>query len=335
MKKLYSVVLFLLLVAAGLVWRGALWTAAAPQVSAQGLGKGKPADSPVIDGAFWKVWGDGAAELSSYDLTYPRYGANRKGTAVAIFVSETFSNTMRVKADPGVHPKSDEFPVMKLNLVEDFQTGIYDYNMMLSTFVALAPVNGFPAGTPTKISWSSQEWCGNLYKQALFDQDGIDITSHSYFDTEGDQQRKFDQPNGAVSEDALLLWARGMARPVLKPGESRKVPVMLALQSARFKNGPVKFGEATLARSATRQKVKFGTVMVEAEELTATFNDGRKRTFVVETAEPRRILSYSSSEGLRAELLASERMKYWELNKVGGEAALQKLKLRLRPARTM
>ena len=30
---------------------------------------------------------------------------------------------------------------MKLNLVKDYQTGIYDYNDMLSTFVSLAPVN--------------------------------------------------------------------------------------------------------------------------------------------------------------------------------------------------
>ena len=34
-------------------------------------------------------------------------------------------------------------PVMKLNLVEDFQTGIYDYNLMTSTFVAwiVSPAN--------------------------------------------------------------------------------------------------------------------------------------------------------------------------------------------------
>ena len=79
-----------------------------------------------------------------YDLVFPRYGQPRHGVAVTIFVTETFSNTLRVKADPGKHPSSDRFPVMKLNLVEDFQTGIYDYNLMTSTFVALAPVNERP-----------------------------------------------------------------------------------------------------------------------------------------------------------------------------------------------
>src|SRR4051812_26244976 len=77
---------------------------------------------------FWKHWGDGKGELAAYDLTIPRYGQSRKGVAVTVFVTETFSNSLRVKSDPGRHPKSDEFPVMKLNLVEDFATGIYDYN---------------------------------------------------------------------------------------------------------------------------------------------------------------------------------------------------------------
>ena len=55
-----------------------------------------------------------------------------------------------MKADPGKHGPADEFPVMKLNLVKDYQTGIYDYNDMLSTFVALAPVNRRLSATPTK-----------------------------------------------------------------------------------------------------------------------------------------------------------------------------------------
>src|SRR5262245_11906874 len=85
-----------------------------------------PAAAPrdlVFGDEFWKHWGDNRAELSGYELVFPRYGTLRKGTAVAIFVTETFSSSLRVKSDPGKHPASDEFPVMKLNLVEDFSTG--------------------------------------------------------------------------------------------------------------------------------------------------------------------------------------------------------------------
>ena len=82
------------------------------------------ASLPSYDQAFWSIWGDGQAELAGYDLTIPRYNQPRRGVAVTIFVTETFSNSARVKSDPGKHPPSDEFPVMKSNLVKDYQTGI-------------------------------------------------------------------------------------------------------------------------------------------------------------------------------------------------------------------
>ena len=145
-------------------------------------GQAGAADPPRFGGTFWKHWGDGQAELAGYDLTYPRYGELRRGTAVAIFVTETFSNELRVKADPGKHSRSDQFPVMKLNLIHDFPTGLYDYNMMTSAFVALKPVNGRPAGWPTKVSFSSQEWCGHVYQQLLFDKNKVRHQVHSYFD---------------------------------------------------------------------------------------------------------------------------------------------------------
>ena len=284
------------------------------------------AASPVYDAAFWKTWGDGQAELASYDLQYPRYGKPRPGTAVSIFVTETFSNSLRVKSDAGVRPKSDEFPVMKLNLVEDFQTGIYDYNLMLQSFVALEPVNGRPAGVTTKVAWSSQEWCGNLFKEALFQNGAVEVMSHSYFDGEGLQNVSASSPAAAVlSEDALMLWARGMAWPVLKAGETREVPVLLAMQVSRFKKGPLQWGKVVLTRESSDS----------VEIFRAKLSDGRERVYEVEKAAPHRVMKYSTSEGLQAILAASERMKYWELNTPEGVQALEKLKLAVRPARTM
>src|SRR5258706_8383916 len=173
------------------------------------------ASLPSYDQAFWSTWGDGRAELAGYDLTIPRKNQPRRGVAVTVFVTETFSNSARVKADPGKHPPADEYPVMKLNLVKDYQTGIYDYNEMISSFVALQPVNGRAAGSPTKISFSRQEWCGQIYHQLLFEAKTIRATRHSYFDGDGDRQRELDYAPDGVAEDALPLWARGMAAPSL------------------------------------------------------------------------------------------------------------------------
>jgi hypothetical protein len=165
-------------------------------------------------------------------------------------VTETFSNSLRVKADPGKHPATDEFPVMKLNLVEDYQTGIYDYNDMTSSFVALAAVNGRPAGAPAKISFSSQEWCGHTFQQLLFDTHAIRATTHSYFDGEADRQSELNYPTGGLSEDALLLWARGQAGPRIAPGERREVELLGSLQASRQGHVPLSWQHATLSRSS-------------------------------------------------------------------------------------
>ncbi len=277
-----------------------------------------------IDEVFWKTWGDGQAELSGYDLTYPRYGQLRNGIAVTIFVSETFSNQLRVKADDGKHPPSDQFPVMKLNLIQDFQTGIYDYNNMTSTFAALTTVNGRPVGSPTKISFSEQEWCGHIYHQLLFDATAVRSQSHSYFDGEADQDKQLSYPADGVTEDQLPLWARGMASPALATGEKREVMLLPSLQAARHAHKPLAWKRATLSRTSAGNNTEIYSAKFE----------GFERKFTVEKAAPHRILRWETSAGEHAELLKSTRLKYWQMNQEGGEAALAQLGLRRRPART-
>jgi hypothetical protein len=305
------------------------------------VGCGRPAgqaisagDSPQYDAAFWKHWGDGKAELAGYELTYPRYSELRAGVAVTIFVTETFSNSLRVKADPGNHRESDEYPVMKLNLVQDFQTGIYDYNNMLSSFVALAPVNGRSAGSPTKISFSSQEWCGHAYQQLLFDATSVRGTLHSYFDGEADQQRGIAYPDNGVSEDVLLLWARGLAGPVLRPGDSRTVPLLMSLQSSRERHNPVEWTTVTLSRSATSQELTVPAGSFEVELWSAQLENDLRKTFYVEKTPPHCIVEWETSAGERADLLGVERLEYWKMNGKGGEEALRKLGLSVRGPRT-
>jgi hypothetical protein len=291
------------------------------------------ASAPTFGDPFWAFWGDGKGELAGYDLTFPRYGQLRQGVAVTIFVTETFSNSLRVKSDPGRHPKSDEFPVMKLNLVRDFPTGIYDYNLMTSAFVALEPVNGRPAGSATKVSFSSQEWCGLVYEQLLLDNASARFVSHSYFDGEADEQRTIEVPNDALSLDCLPLWARGFAGPVLGPGESRTTRVVGSLITSRLAHRPLALGEVTLARAKDREMRLVKAGRFETERFTAAITGGPTWTFWVENAAPHRLVEWMSSDGEHAQLLASDRLKYWELHDLGGEKYLARLGLTPRAPR--
>jgi hypothetical protein len=289
----------------------------------------KPSHVPVFDAAFWKIWGDGQAELSSYDLTYPRYGKPRTGTAVTIFVTEPFSFSSRVKADPGRHPDSDVFPVMKLNLVEDFRTGVYDYNEQTSSFLSLDATRG--AGALTKISFSSQEWCGHSWLQVLMDPGKLRFTGHSYFDGEADRMHDMISPPNGIHEEQLMFWARGMANPVLAPGESVELPYLPSLQSSRHSHKPLTWGKVKLTREATKQRIG----QSEVEVYRALPLSSAPHVYFVETAGTRRILRWQGPDGECADLIASERMKYWEMNKPGDESVIERLGLRKRPPRTM
>jgi hypothetical protein len=288
--------------------------------------------SQAQENLFWKQWGDGQAEVAAYDLVIPRYNELRRGVAVSIFVTESFSNTLRVKADPGKHPASDIVPVMKLNLIKDFQTGIYDYHDMLSAFATLAPANGLPAGVLTKDVYSRQEWCGSTFSLALIDKNRVKITSHSYFDGEADQQRELAmQPNG-MTEDGLWFWARGWAQPVLAPGEVKAVPF---LTSAEHGKNMLQWTNVQLKRSPLVKKIAIDGQQIDADLYTAEIMNGTRKDFYVERGGQRRILRWDFSTGERGQLLKSARLKYWELNGKGGESALKQLGILPRPPRTM
>lgn len=306
----------------------ALVASARAQASAPGF-----VAAPVFGDAFWKRWGDDRAELAGYDLVTPRYGSPRHGIAVAIFVTETFSNSLRVKSDPGKHPKSDEYPVLKLNLVQDFPTGIYDYNLMTSAFVALTPVNDRPSGAPTKLSFSSQEWCGNVYAQVVLDAKGARLTSHSYFDGEADRSATLPCPNDAASEDALLLWARGLAYPLVAAGETRTAPLLRSLREARLLHRPVAVGRAQFSRDRGPHPLDVPAGHFDAELATVAVDGGRTWTFWVEREQPHRILQWRASDGEQAQLLAADRLQYWTMHDPGGEAMLAKIGLTPRGAR--
>ena len=110
----------------------------------------------AADPSFDSYWHDGKAELDGYRLELTRYGAPRPAQAVMIYVTEPFSISKHVKLDDPSRSPQDVVDVLKLNLVRDFQTGIYDYNTMVSLFVRTSDLE------PLKESVTSAEWCGTV-----------------------------------------------------------------------------------------------------------------------------------------------------------------------------
>jgi hypothetical protein len=121
-------------------------------------------------------WFQGKAEISSYQLKQVRYGEIHEGEAVLIFVTEPFSEKSFTKADVKT---SEDVGVLKLNFTKKFNTGIYPYSMMTSTFFPFK--NGKHS---LKISSSSQEWCGHTYMDLQPTPTKFNININSYFEGE-------------------------------------------------------------------------------------------------------------------------------------------------------
>ena len=280
---------------------------------------------PALTPEFQAHWFDGNAEVAGYALRQPRYGVLREGTAVMIFVTETFSEEARVKADSGRRPDSDVFTVMKLNLVKDFQTGIYDYNLMTSVFVGLEPHGGRPLGLPAKVTFSAQEWCGNTFEELLFGPGEARRRSFSYFDGEGDRDVRISLPAGAVTQDQLPLLVRGIPES-LPLGRSVR-PMLRGSQQATLQHRDYAVVEAVFQVGEETRALRVPAGSFEAKTITVQV-DGMRWVYDVEVAFPHRLIRWRGPDGEQGQLTGAARLPYWQLSGPGGEAALDRLGLR-------
>ena len=151
----------------------------------------------INDSLFNAYWYADKAEIRTYNLTQARYGEYHQGKATVIFVTQPFSLKKGVKPD-SYKKNKDHVPVLKMNLLKKFGTGIYPYSMMLSTFTLLDKKQGI-----VKASATGQEWCGHIFSQMNLRRNQYDVASFSYFEEEGDRQ--FVLPN-IYTEDEV--WSR-------------------------------------------------------------------------------------------------------------------------------
>lgn len=292
------------------------------------------APAPTYDSVFWQHWGDGRAEIASYVVTRPRYGEMRSGRGVLIFVTEPWSVRNHAKADGDKHQnamddKREVIQTLKLNTVEDFQTGIYDYHLMTSSWTAIDAAPGRPPGSAAKISFSAQEWCGTTWHDVTFDARSAADVVRSYFESES-AMRMLDNPAGdgkpALVEDNVLVWARGLAAPVVARGGSTTVALLPALARSRLEHKPLSWTQATLARDErpTQVTVPAGTFAAERAVVTT---QGRTIEIFIEAAAPRRIIKIAHSDGTVWQLKGSVRTAYWKQSREGDERALEPLGL--------
>ncbi len=212
----------------------------------------------TVDENFKNHWGDGKAEIASYDLQQSRYGELHTGEATMIFVTEPFSKSKQVKLD-NHRNKKDKVEVLKLNAVRKFNTGIYPYSTMTSIFNAYET-----DGKALKVSTSVQEWCGHAFLQFNRKGNKVNFSGHSYFESEGDVEADI---SDAYMEDEL--WNMIRINPELLPtGNFKLIPASLFLR-LKHHSPQVTSASAKLTKTQNQQ-----------------FSDGELYEYTVEYTQP-------------------------------------------------
>lgn len=222
---------------------------------------------------FKDYWYAGKAEVCTYDVLQERYGAVRQAEQVNIFVTEDFSRSKHVKLDDPAASPADRTPVLKLNAIRRFKTGIYDYSIMQSVF---SPVSGEPA---LKATLSTQDWCGQVFTQWDRTTEGLRVRSFSYFESEGDADLNL---TPALLEDEI--WARIRLNPNELP--LGRVNLLPSAAYIRLNHQPLAVlpAELTLLKNDKISKLKI------------TYTDlARTLEIQFETAFPHKILAWEET----------------------------------------
>ena len=263
---------------------------------------------------FKDYWYNGTAELNSYSLEQARYGEIRKGTAIAIFVSEDFLTDEQVKAN---RPSGKSVSVLKFNATKNFNTGIYPYSIMSSTFYPLSQVQH-----AIKVSSSIQEWCGHSYTQ-LNNRADFDLVSHTYF--EGLSDKQFSIKKAWLENE---LWIQLRVDPSeLVIGTAEVIP---AIEYTQMMHRPLKAYTAKIKIEVIDENIS--QYQIHYPKLKRSLNINYT------TAFPHKIMGWTETfkSGFgknakemttKATLLKSIRSPYWTKNKLKDEVLRDSLGL--------
>ena len=245
-----------------------------------------------------RLWDDGRAEYDIYAATEVREGLPRPARVVYLIVKEPFDPKTRVKSDrPG------SIDVLKMNQVIDVPTGVYAFHQMESTFWNRA------TAAVLKVSLSSNDSCGNSFKEGWLEGGFFRLLFHTYWDGEADGERRIPIPPGALFYDELPMKLRCLRR-----FDAGEYPVRLLPSIIGSKVGRPAFGPATIR---VLPPAADGSIRIEVAHAS-----GIDR-FAFDRAAPHLLRSWKRADGSALELRKSQRLDYWNRNRPGDEKLLE------------
>lgn len=239
-------------------------------------------------------WGGGKAEFNIYDAQIARYGIPRPTEVLHILVREPFDPKQLVK--PEGPPRPDAVAVLKLNQVLRVPTGLYVYQQMHSNFWRVDNAQLL------KFSVTSNDSCGNTYKEARREEDHLVYEYHTYWDGMAAGKENVTVPANGYFYDELPWLVRTIDFSKATGG----FEVQLAGSTINSKKDGFAFKPAKVSYKSTERTIE---VAVE--------HAGGTDRFVLDRDGPFLLREWAAADGSRLKMKRSLLVDYWNYNKPG------------------
>ena len=239
-------------------------------------------------------WGDGKAEFNIYEAQIARYGVPRPTEVLHILVREPMDPKQFVKPENPNQPGA--VAVLKLNQILHVPTGLYVYQQMHSNFWRVDNAQLL------KFSLTSNDSCGNTFKEARRDGAAFAYEYHTYWDGMAGGKENLTVPTNGYFYDELPWLVRTL--DFQKP--STPFEIQLAGSAINSKKDDFVFKPA-----------KFSFKSSEREIDVAVEHAGGTDHFILDRDFPNLLRQWNAADGSRLKMKRSLKVAYWNYNKPG------------------
>ncbi len=251
-------------------------------------------------------WNDGKAEFSIYGAEITRYGVQHTGDVLHILVREPFDPKQAIKPNDWQRP--DVVHVLKMNQILHVPTGLYVYQQMHSNFWRV------DTAQLAKFSLTSNDSCGNTYKEARREGDKINYEWRTYWDGMASGTEAITPPENAHFYDELPWLVRTIDFSKTEPFEIQLSGSVINSKKDSFNFQPAKV---------------FFTSTDRALEVTVKHAKGSD-VFTLDRDPPHLLREWKAADGSRLKMKRNLKVDYWNYNKPGDrDRALNNPMLRL------
>jgi len=238
-------------------------------------------------------WADGKAEFNIYDAQIARYGVPRPCEVLHILVREPMDLKQFVKPE---NANPDAVQVLKLNQILHVPTGLYVYQQMHSNFWRIDNAQLL------KFSMTSNDSCGNTYKEARRDADRFAYEYHTYWDGMAGGKENVTLPANGYFYDELP-W---LVRTIDFQKAAAPFEVQLGGTIINSKKDSFVFKTAKISFKSTEREID---VAVE--------HAGGTDHFILDRDFPNLLRQWNAADGSRLKMKRSLKVAYWNYNKPG------------------